>query len=178
MNKLKILMILLSFSFLGGCYSDRINDFETIIIQVPLNQQMVNYGDSKETRTPDNLHNYPEYRDNIDRIKSIEIYQVAYHADNVIPEEAMDARFKSMEFYVETGGKRYKVASFEDVSVEDMYRIPHIDQVDDETAKEISDRLLADPAFYTVSIFDPYANQYFERIISTMVVVIKIEISI
>lgn len=179
MKNIKTLAILLlSVIFLGGCYSETINNFEYITIQLPINVQMVNYGDSKETVTPDNLHNYPEYRDNIDRIESLQVYQVGYHCDNVVPEESIDAKFKSMEFFVETGGNRYKIARFEDVSVKDMYRIPHIDQVDDETAKEISDHLLADPAFNSVAILDPYANQYFDRIISTMVIVVKIKIRV
>jgi hypothetical protein len=178
---MKYIYIILSVLFvvsLSGCYTDTVDSLKTFVIQVPLNQDMINFGNSKETVTPDNLNNYADYRDNVDRIKSIKIYQAAYHANDVYPPEAIDQRFKSMEFFVEVAGTRYKIARFEEISVQEMYRIPHIDQVDDATAQEISDKLMADPAFKTISIFDPYGDFYYERIISTMIIVVKIEIEL
>jgi len=179
MKKIYMILSLLLIVSLSGCYTDTVDSLNTFVIQVPLNQDMVNFGNSKETVTPDNLNNYPDYRDNKDRIKSIKIYQAAYHANEVYPPEAIDQRFKSMEFYVEVfDGTRYKIARFEEISVQDMYRIPQIDQVDDATAQEISDKLMANPEFKTISIFDPYGDFYYERIISTMIIVVKIEIDL
>jgi hypothetical protein len=178
MKKIYIMLAMLLIVSLSGCYTDTVNSLKTFVIQVPLNQDMINFGNSKETVTPDNLNNYADYRDNVDRIKSIKIYQAAYHANEVYPPEAIDQRFKSMEFYVEVGGTRYKIARFEEISVQDMYRIPHIDQVDDATAQEISDKLMENPEFKSISIFDPYGDFYYERIISTMVIVVKIEIEL
>ncbi len=178
MKKIFLLLSIIFLPLINGCYTDTIDSFKTIVIQVPLNQNMINSGDSKVTITPDNLNNYPDYRNNIDRIKSLTIYQVAYHANEVYPEEAIDQKFISMDFFIEINDKRYRVARFEDITVQDMYRIPHLDEVDDATAKEISDMLMISPEFNTVSIFDPYKSIYYDTILSTMVIVIKIELEV
>jgi len=178
MKKINIFISFVLIVLINGCYSDTIDSFKTIIIQVPLNQDIVNFGNSRETITPDNLNNYADYRNNVDRIKSIQIYQVAYHANEVYPEDAISQRFKSMEFFVEINDKRYNIARFEEISVQDMYRIPQIDQVDDATAEEMSEALMINPAFTSISIFDPYGDIYYERILSTMIIVVKIEIEL
>jgi hypothetical protein len=178
MKRINLILILIAIMLMQSCYTDTIDSLKTIVIQVPLNQEMVNFGNSKETINRDNLNNYPDYRNNKDRIKSITMYQAAYHANEVYPAEAIDQRFKSMDFFVEVNNKRYRIARFEEISVQDMYRIPHLDQVDDASAKEISNALLNNPEFKTISIFDPYGDFYYERILSTLVIVIKIEIEV
>jgi hypothetical protein len=43
-----ILSVLLVVS-LSGCYTDTVDSLKTFVIQVPLNQDMINFGNSKET---------------------------------------------------------------------------------------------------------------------------------
>ena len=179
MKKIFLLIPLMALFLLNGCYTDTVDSFSTFIIQLPLNQDLTNHGDSKETYTPDNLNNYKEYRDNKDRIKSITIYQTAFYANEVYPEDAWDNKFKSMTFLIETSnGQRDTVGHIENVTVSDFDRDPYIDEIDDVTAKEISDRLLANPSFATISIFDPEDDEYYDRIESTLVVVIRIEVEL
>lgn len=163
---------------LGGCYQNVVDSLNHYTLQIPITIDMVNFGNSNESRTEDNLNDYEEYRENRNRINRIELYQFSFHAKEVFPEEAMDTHFDRMTFYIETAGKRYKIGEITDVTVAELYKKPYLGEVKTEDMTAISRGLLKYPAFATIAVYETSEGKYFERVASTLVVAIRVDVDL
>lgn len=87
-----ILSTILCVMFLGGCYSDTVDSFKTITVDIPLyfHSFYVNKIAPDTSIDFSNLYSYEEYRKNKGMIDASEIFQFNYwidsmHIDNDIP---------------------------------------------------------------------------------------------
>ncbi len=179
---------------LFGCYSDTINKLETFSIQIPL----LFAGPFENRTAPDtsydftNLHKYPEYRDNKDRVNKAEILQLNYLIDSLVYDDGtvFDPKTDDLEFYhirytlrfakPLTGNEQSTnpddfipddsldeilLGEFKDVKIKDYYReAKHILEVPEESAKAISDMLKIKPYFYLYTEYSKVKGQTEEYI--------------
>lgn len=174
-----IVVTILALLIINGCYSDTIDALKTFTIQLPITVSLNNHGNSEETITRDDLNNYSDYRDNKDRIERIELYQSGFWVDTLSP-YVLTNSFEFIEVILEIGGKRFTIARYDQPVVGEFIKLPHIDQVSDADAKEISDYFKNNSSFTTISRFKRKTgdNTYYEFIKSKVVVDLRIEIKL
>ncbi len=173
------ILLLTSLIYLSSCVTDTIDTFDTITIQVPIQVDLTQRGNSDTTIQLEYLNDYPEYRNNKERIKNIKLYQAAFWIEELDPIE-LNERFISLDYYFEIGGQRYHIASYNNFTIRDFYKIPHIDQIPDSVAQEISDRIIKDEYFTTYLIIQREAGStiYFNSIKSKVVIDVRIKVSL
>jgi hypothetical protein len=171
----KIILSFAILTLLASC--ENVNP--EFVIQLPITSDMDHKGNQDTTIRYDNLLEYPEYLENRDRINRMMLFQSSFFVEEISPAE-INEEFNSIKFYLETGGKNYLIAEYLDVSVKDFFRLPQVDQVEDDVAEEISESLLNDPEFTTIAVFDRKSNDaaLFENIHSKFVMVIRIELDL
>lgn len=185
------LFIILAIFNLSGCYNDVINAVDNYAIQAPFNYRStgnkidVTVGDRIDTlfytaqkffsyTDGDKIYDLPEYKNNIDKVKNIEFYQITAWLDYISDFKQADSteNFETIQTFIKFQNiESIRIQYQENVKITELYKNsinfkPVITELSEETGKIVSERLLKQEKFQFYSYFTRYTGN--RKIIDTV----------
>lgn len=187
---LNLVLILLLFN-LNGCYNEIIEAVDNYAIQAPFNYTStgnkidVTIGDKIDTifytaqklftyTDGDKIYDLPEYKNNIDKVKNIEIFQITAWLDYISDFDQADTleNFETIQTFIKfQNSESIRIHYQENVKISELYKNslkfkPVINELDYNNSQLISERLLKQERFQFYSYFTRYTGN--RKIIDTV----------
>lgn len=177
------ILIITAIFNLNGCYNDVIEAVDNYAIQAPFNYQStgnridVSIGDKIDTifysaqkfftyTDGDKIYDLPEYKNNIDKIKNVEIFQITAWLNYISNFDQTDTteQFGTIQTFIKfQNSESINIVYQENVKITELYKNsltfkPVISELSEETSEIVSENLLKQEKFQFYSYFTRYTG--------------------